>query len=99
MNNDRPGRVFSNVSCFSFIMKYCLLALATACGLAAAAPSTVRADGFYVSPGVNVRVYRGDDRDYWAWRRHQWRERQWREYQMHERWRRERYDYPYGWRD
>jgi len=48
-------------------MKQCLLALATACGLVAAVPTAVRADGFYVYPGgVQLRVYRGDDdRDYW----------------------------------
>ena len=79
-------------------MKHCLLALATACGLVAAAPNVVRADGFYVYPGLNVRVYRGDDdRDYWAWRRHEWRERRWREHEMREHWRREHHEYPYGW--
>ncbi|MBV8968657.1 MAG: hypothetical protein JO331_06285 [Verrucomicrobia bacterium] len=79
-------------------MKQCLLALATACGLVTAVPTAVQADSLYVYPG-GVRVYRGyDDRDYWAWRRHEWRERHWREYENRERWR-ERHEYPYRWRD
>jgi hypothetical protein len=81
-------------------MKHCLLALVAASGLIAAIPTAVRADSYDVyPPGVHVRVYRGDDRDSWAWRRHEWRERRWREQEMREhRWREHR-EYPYGWRD